>query len=145
VARSAAQDLAPAAVTGGVVQFEATGPIRIFDSRALGFGNPLDMLGLGGGHLIPFPAIVPPGATGAMVNITVVVEQPGSFGYAAALGDGLNETSTVNWGHPGVYANFAFVPVHDFGAHGAMLLRLAGNHPVHVIVDLEAWVVPGPV
>jgi hypothetical protein len=127
-----------------VLQFDADGPERIFDSRTLGFGNPLQPIGPNGGHLIPLPGIVPPEATGAMVNITVLAEQPGSFGYAAAVGDASRETSTLTWSEPGVYANFALAPIARFLPNGSLRLRLVGNHPVHVIVDLQGWVVPGP-
>ena len=84
---------------------------------------------------------VPQGATAAMVNITIVAEQPGSYGYAAAVGNLHRLTSNVNWTGPGVYANLAFAPI-DYIPNPFISFRLVGNNPVHVIVDLQGWVVP---
>jgi hypothetical protein len=139
-----AQDLAPATIASGFLQFDSDGPTRIFDSRT-GFGEgapaaPLAPTGPHSGHTIYTPP-APQGATAVMVNLTIVVDQPGSQGYAAAKGSALNQTSTVNWSDIGVYTNFALVPVTTV-SKPSFILRIEGNNAVHVIVDLAGWVVP---
>jgi hypothetical protein len=137
-----AQDLAPAAITSGVLQFDTGGADRIFDTRS-GLGRSASA-----GPFVPGPAGrlvftpgVPQGASAALVNITVVADQPGSYGYAAAQGTAPKLTSNVNWTGPGVYANFAMVPI-SYIPDPFFVLHVEGNNPVNVVVDLQGWVVP---
>lgn len=145
---AAAQSLAAASVASGQLQFDSGGPVRVFDSRdgtgvaagAPGMPGPLSPDAPGSARMIFTPG-APREAIAALVNITVVVTDPAAFGYAAARADTRRGTSTVNWSGPGTFANFAFVPL-DHIPNPFFTLIIEGNRAVHVIVDLEGWVMP---
>jgi hypothetical protein len=140
-----AQDLAPAAVTTGVLQLDTRGATRVFDTR-IGFGLSAGVgpFAPGSSRLVFLPG-VPQNAIAAWVNITVIADQPDSFGYAAALGAGAPAgfpTSNVNWNSQGVVANLAFAPVGLISTDPHITLHVEGNNPVHVVVDVQGWVLP---
>lgn len=124
----------------GPLQFNASGPVRVFDSRTE--GTPISSTGYGA-RTIDLSGFVPANTRGALVNVTVVADGE-TTGYVSLTGERDPGTSTITWTAPGVYSNMAFVPVSDMGGVGLgrplVALRYHGTRPVHVVMDLQGWV-----
>jgi hypothetical protein len=130
-----------AAVAGGQLQYNTEGPVRIYDSRTTGVALTSDVFGT---HVVSTLGFVPDNATAVLVNLTVVAGGEGTTGFVGLGGETYQGTSTVNWTEPGVYSNFAFVPISTLGVatEGKLFrMRFEGNRPIHVVIDLQGWVV----
>lgn len=130
-------------LASGPVQLGLDGPVRAYDSRTHPlFGGPISGGPFGGARIIPITNAVPPEAKGALITVTVVATRPGSTGFVAASGKTHRATSTVTWTEPGVYSNFAVVPVYfnTVISELAFDLRYEGLQPIEVVVDVQGWI-----
>lgn len=117
-------------------------PSRLLDSRSgLGFSGPAR-----NGTVITLPVWerggVPSGASAVLVNLTVTEPTAGGFVTAYASGSAVPGVSNANFVAGTTSANLSLVPV---GADGAIALKTAVAGSVHVIADVQGYVVGGAV
>ena len=132
----------------GPLQFNASGPVRVFDSRTE--GTPISSTGYGA-RMIDLSGFVPANTRGAMVNVTVVADGE-TTGYVSLTGERDPGTSNISWTSPGVYSNLA-LPESEFacrasanGARSAPVgsagADVALGSPGSVSSDIAAAVTP---
>ena len=83
--------------------------------------------------------VVPAGATGVAITITVTETEGGAGGFVAAFPAGTTwpGTSTVNWFGPG--QNLATAAVLALGGDRQLTLR-GGVAAAHVVVDVTGYI-----
>ncbi len=129
----------PVELPGAVVSLT---PSRLLDSRSgLGFSGPA-----GNGTVITLPVWgkggVPQGASAVLMNLTVTQPTASGFLTAYASGGTVPGVSNANFTAGTTLANLSLVPV---GADGAIALRTTVAGSVHVIADVQGYVVGGEV
>jgi hypothetical protein len=136
--------LAPNAAPAGGIHLLAT-PLRAYDSRATGGGGPV--VGNAAARTVNLltgkdasgasTLAVPPGATGAMLTVTVTdTAGPGFLTvFSAALAD-VPGTSNVNYDHAGaIQAVNTTVAVNNL----AQIKVFAGSHSTDVVIDVIGY------
>jgi hypothetical protein len=146
VCRGIRVDYVPVGGGGGVGGGQTGGalipipPARVYDSR--GGGGKLrdgDVRTVSVAAALDGTPVVPPGATAAMVTVTVT-DTEGSGGYVAVYpgGGSWSGTSSVNWFGPGQnLATAAFVAL---GGNRDLSLR-AGVNATNVLIDVTGYAV----
>jgi hypothetical protein len=124
----------------GQIQFDSSGPQRVYDSR----NDPNGELATGIPRQIFLPAgALPATAIAVFLNITVVASDPNAGGYANAFSFEDTGTSLINWNRPGEFANSTLVALAPTGnATKLFHVLVRGNSSVHAIVDLIGWLLP---
>lgn len=117
-------------------------PSRLLDTRiGQGFSGPV-----GNGTVITLPVWgkggVPEGASAVLVNLTVTQPTAGGFLTAYVSGGSTPTVSNANFVAGTTIANLSLVPV---GADGAIAIKASVAGSVHVIADVQGYIVGGDV
>ena len=115
-------------------RIDASTPVRLIDTRnsvKLGAGETIEVQVTGDGFAAP-------GATAAVLNVTVT--EPEAFGFITLFpcSDAVPTSSNANYAPGQTVANQAYVTLSAEGTVCAYSLS-----PTHLILDLNAWMQPG--